>query len=108
MQSQTLWNDPDIRWLAGVHEYLGKTYANKELFQEVAAWLQLPALIETAQQHSDASGFKEVETTLKETYEAMQRSGYNLQTYLSSPEDSLGASPEESKKLDPPGFDPTA
>jgi hypothetical protein len=107
MRSQTLWNDPDIRWLAGVHEYLGKTYANKELFQEVAAWLQLPTLIEILQQRSDASGFKEVETTLKETYEAMQRSGYNLQTYLSSPEDT----PEESKKLDtlgsPPPPEPT-
>jgi len=98
LRSQALWNDPDLRWLAGVQEYLGQTYVNKELFERLVAWFQLPALIEAVQQSSDKQ-LREVETALKETCEAMQESGYNLQTYLSPRKPSA----KEEEKADIPG-----
>jgi hypothetical protein len=85
MRSHTLWNDPDVRWLAGVHEYLGQTYVNKEQFEELTAWLQLPSLVETAQQSLDTLELRKTETVLTEICEAIQKAGYNLQTYLSPP-----------------------
>jgi hypothetical protein len=84
MRSQTLWDDPDIRWLAGVHEYLGQTYVNKEQVEELAAWLQLPTWLGAPQQSSGTPELQKLESLLTETCETLQQSGYNLQTYLSS------------------------
>jgi hypothetical protein len=39
------WQDPDIRWLAGVHDAGGKTYLVREPVEELLWWLQLPKLI---------------------------------------------------------------
>jgi glycosidase len=84
LQSQEFWADPDLRWLAGVGEYSGQTYVNKEHFEELIAWLQLPALIEIAQLPSPTEGFRDVELVVQDICEAAQKAGYNLQTYLSS------------------------
>jgi glycosidase len=83
LQSQEFWADPDLRWLAGVGEYSGQTYVNKEQFEELIAWLQLPALIEIAQLPSPWEGFRDVELAVKAIDEAAQKAGYDLQTYLS-------------------------
>ena len=42
--SEAFWSDPDVRWLAGVNESEGKTYFNKEQFEELWGWLQVPGL----------------------------------------------------------------
>ena len=42
---EAFWGDPDVRWLAGVSEAFGKSYVNKEQFEELLWWLQLPAMI---------------------------------------------------------------
>ena len=44
----SLWRDPDVRWLTGVHEAEGHDYLVKEPFEELLWWLQLPALLELA------------------------------------------------------------
>ncbi len=44
----SLWHDPDVRWLTGVHEAGGHDYLVKEPFEELLWWLQLPALIRLA------------------------------------------------------------
>jgi len=43
---RAFWNDADARWLASVNEAEGKTYFNKEAFEELAAWMQTPNLLE--------------------------------------------------------------
>jgi glycosidase len=40
-----LWQDPDLRWLAGVHQAGGHAYLVREPFEELLWWLQLPALL---------------------------------------------------------------
>jgi hypothetical protein len=84
LQSHEFWTDPDLRWLAGVGEYSGQTYVNKEQFEELIAWLQLPALIEIAQLPSPREGLRDVELVVKDIDQSAQKAGYNLQSYLSS------------------------
>ena len=39
------WDDSDFRWLTGLSESEGVTYLNKECFEEMVWWLQLPRLL---------------------------------------------------------------
>ncbi len=55
LKPKTFRSDPDVRWLASIERSNGKTYFNKELFEELLSWLQLPALLEIAQQDSSES-----------------------------------------------------
>ncbi|WP_348261584.1 alpha-amylase family glycosyl hydrolase [Telmatobacter sp. DSM 110680] len=45
---RALWTDPDVRWLAGVHEAGGHTYLVCEPYEELLWWLQMPALLAIA------------------------------------------------------------
>ncbi len=44
--TRSFWNDLDIRWLAGVNEYEGKTFLNRELFERLVAWMALPSFLD--------------------------------------------------------------
>jgi hypothetical protein len=77
------WNDGDVRWLAGVNESAGVTYVNKELFEGLADWLQLPSLLEIAEPGSDAlNAVLEIEAAVEQAQDAARRAGYKLDTYL--------------------------
>ncbi|HUY80590.1 MAG TPA: alpha-amylase family glycosyl hydrolase [Acidobacteriaceae bacterium] len=81
------WNDGDVRWLAGVNESDGVTYVNKEQFEELADWLQLPALLEMAEPNADAlPGVLEAEAAVEEAREGIAEAGYRLQDYLDAQE----------------------
>ncbi len=83
VRSQAFWNEPDVRWLAGVNTHSGVTYINREQFEELLAWLQLPALIKIAQQKSgQAKSIAELEANFAATCEAAHASGYQLDEYL--------------------------
>ncbi|HEX5285142.1 MAG TPA: alpha-amylase family glycosyl hydrolase [Bryocella sp.] len=47
--SRRFWNEPDVRWLAGVNESGGKTYFNQEATNELLAWMALPLLLGVAE-----------------------------------------------------------
>ncbi len=40
-----LWNDPDLRWLTGVHASGEHTYILHELYEQLLWWLQVPHLL---------------------------------------------------------------
>jgi hypothetical protein len=83
MQSEEFWTDPDVRWLTGVNTAAGKTYVNKEQFEELLSWLQLPALLEFACQDTSKPGsLHEIETIVARACRAAENAGYNLDTYL--------------------------
>jgi glycosidase len=53
LRSRKFWDEPDVHWLASTNEVEGKTCFNKEAFEELATWMQMPALLDgkmTAQQ----------------------------------------------------------
>jgi hypothetical protein len=82
-KSERFWSDPDVRWLAGVNESSGVTYFNKEGFEELLGWLQLPALINLAQQSPiSPDSIKTLEAAVLESCKSAQTAGYNLDLYL--------------------------
>jgi hypothetical protein len=84
IETREFWSDPDIRWLAGVNESNGKTYFSKEMFEELLSWLQLPALLEIAQQDSSESrSITKVEAVVARACRAAEVAGYNVEAYLS-------------------------
>jgi hypothetical protein len=82
-KSDQFWSDPDVRWLTGVNESSGTTYFNKEGFEELLGWLQLPALINLAQQSPiNLDSIKALEAAVLESCKSAQTAGYSLDLYL--------------------------
>jgi glycosidase len=44
----SLWLDPDVRWLCGVHEAEGHSYLIREQYEELLWWLLMPSLLRLA------------------------------------------------------------
>ena len=77
-----LWDDGDFRWLAGVTESNGKMYVNKECFEELTWWLQLPRLLA-------GDDPKQIEALAGDAMKAAHGSGYEVTKLrkLLAPED---------------------
>jgi hypothetical protein len=94
IRGEALWGDPDVRWLAGVNLAAGITYFNKQQFEELLTWLQLPILIEIAQSEAlqtksvptggIAADVAAIETSVAAARKAAQRAGYDLNKYLAA------------------------
>ena len=83
--SKELWSNPDARWLAGVNESDGATYFNKEQLEELASWLQLPALLSAATAELDPdrpAALAKVGESLAEVTAAASGAGYKLDHFL--------------------------
>jgi glycosidase len=48
----SLWLDPDVRWLTGVHESEGHLYVVRERYEELLWWMLMPSLLKIAGQTS--------------------------------------------------------
>jgi len=84
-RSRAFFADPDVRWLAGVNVSSGVTYFNKEQFEELLTWLQLPALLEIAAEPSaQIAGIAAIEASVAAAREAAQAAGYELDAYLAA------------------------
>jgi hypothetical protein len=84
-RSEAFWSEPDVRWLAGVNTASGITYFNREQFEELLAWLQLPALIKIAQLETGQSkAIADLESAFAATCEAAHAAGYRLDIYIAS------------------------
>ncbi len=73
------WQDGDVRWLTGVHEHAGKTYFNKESFEQMLWWHALPDLLQISTQ--SVLDPQEVEPLAMEIHAALQaaeKAGYQL------------------------------
>jgi hypothetical protein len=83
LESMAFWSDPDARWLLGANESGGVTYFNKECFEEMVCWLQLPALLAYARQ-TDASpdDLEAIGVEIEEQARKAERAGYNLKKLL--------------------------
>ncbi|HTD56268.1 MAG TPA: alpha-amylase family glycosyl hydrolase [Silvibacterium sp.] len=83
IDTREFWSDPDVRWLAGVNESGRKTYFNKELFEEMLCWIQIPALLEIAEQPGERqSALHKLEAVISHASQAAARAGYDLDAYL--------------------------
>jgi hypothetical protein len=97
IDAQEFWNEPDVRWLAGVNESSGITYLHKEHFEELLSWLQLPALLQIAQSDSGVAAqlkaIREVEASVARAAKTAQLAGFQLEKYLHPSKQSLKAAP---------------
>ena len=85
IQSAALFHNPDARWLAGVHDSGGTTYFNREQFEELTTWLQLPALLDLASVTDEsvrATSVAALETAIATAHATSRASGYRLADYL--------------------------
>jgi hypothetical protein len=83
--AEALWADPDVRWLAGVNVAAGITFFNKQQFEELLTWLQLPALVGIAQDESARSAaIAEIEGSVAAVRTSSQTAGFNLKKYLAT------------------------
>jgi hypothetical protein len=82
---RAFWNDPDLCWLAGVNEAFGVTYFNKDQFEEVLVWLQLPALIDAALWRLDSkTAINKLEDSVSNTLQSAALAGYRLEEFLAA------------------------
>ena len=72
------WGDPDVRWLAGVSEAFGNSYVNKEQFEELVWWLQLPALVSQLSGGSMTERLRSIEEETLQIAEAAARASYEV------------------------------
>jgi glycosidase len=79
IHSEAFWQDPDVRWLAGINE---NGYFNKERFEALICWLQLPALIEAAGSPSPLETAAEIATIVEEVARAAGSVSYDVKLFL--------------------------
>ena len=96
----SFWYDADVRWLAGVNQSQGVDYFNKEQFEELLTWLQIPVLVEIARTARlpasvPTAAIQAVESCVAATRFAADAAGYKLETYLSK----KPATPPTPKKI---------
>jgi len=81
--SKPFWEEPDVRWLTGLHESAGVEYFNKERFEDLMGWLELPALVKVAENATGAAkSIAAIEASLAKTCVAASSAGYALEKYL--------------------------
>jgi hypothetical protein len=74
VSSSSFWSDPDVRWLAGVQDYQGKTFFNKELFGELTSWLILPDLMT----EKEPAAIADLGKILAQLANAAEEAGYEM------------------------------
>ena len=89
LRTEGFWAEGDVRWLAGVNESNGVVYVNKESFEQLLCWLQLPALLGLAGRlggedayDSPKAELAEVEGTVRAECTRLAEAGYKLLAYL--------------------------
>jgi len=81
--SPSLWDDPDVRWLTGVHEADEHTYFVCEPHEELVWWLQMPALVRLASESTPSKAkVVEINELIHEAMSAAAKSDYRLDTLL--------------------------
>ena len=78
------WDDPDVRWLAGVNESGGKTYFNQEATDELLAWMSLPALLKAAESENSEEELRELEEMFEEVRASAKAAGFELDRLLAA------------------------
>ena len=89
--SRSFWEDPDVRWLAGVNESGGKTYFNQEATDELLAWMALPSLLAAAESAEPVAELRRMEEIVAALSASAKASGYELDRLLAEPPADGGA-----------------
>ena len=81
--SASLWGDPDVRWLTGVHEAQGHSYLVREPYEEMLWWLLMPALLRLAGEAVlDRSAIAEMARKVDEALASAEKASYRIDALL--------------------------
>ena len=85
--SNTLWADPDVRWLTGVHEAKGRSYLVREQYEELLWWLLMPSLLKMAGSPAlDRLAIKEIGKKVDQALASAETAGYRVDVLLGLPD----------------------
>ena len=92
----SLWHDPDVRWLTGVHEAEGKEYLIRERYEELLWWMLMPSLLKLAGDPvPNRAAVEELSNTVTAALTAAESAGYRIDMLLgekqSGDDDDAGA-----------------
>jgi hypothetical protein len=81
--SPSLWQDPDVRWLTGVHESKSQSYLVKEPYEELLWWLQLPTLCKLAAATVPSrNAMQEIARNVVEAAKSASAAGYSIDALI--------------------------
>jgi glycosidase len=108
--SPSLWADPDVRWLTGVHEAKGHAYLVRERYEELLWWLLMPSLLKLAGAPAlDRSAIKEMGKIVDEALASAETAGYRIDALLEPsepPEEAEAAAPKEKSEEEARAIEP--
>jgi hypothetical protein len=79
----SLWLDPDVRWLTGVHEAEGRSYVVRERYEELLWWLLLPALLKQAGEPVlDRAALEQMGLRVDEAMAGLEKARYRVDFLL--------------------------
>lgn len=79
----TLWLDPDVRWLCGVHESDGHLYLIRERYEELLWWLLMPSLLQLAGESAPSrAGLEELSKTVAAAMASAESADYRIDVML--------------------------
>ena len=82
-----LWADPDVRWLAGVHQAADHTYFVREPYEEMLWWLLMPSLLCLAGEASPSKAAAEgMSRTIEEGLATAAKAEYRVDRLLKGKE----------------------
>ena len=81
------WSDPDAQWLAGVNEYQGVRFLNREATEQLLAWLDLADRV-------NGTVVSDGQPTSARVLENLNRAGYRLDRLLELLAPAPAAAPE--------------
>jgi len=75
----SLWLDPDVRWLTGVHESESHLYLVRERYEELLWWMLLPSLLKIAGQASpDRAAVHLLSRSIDDALATAEKAGYRV------------------------------
>jgi hypothetical protein len=93
----SLWLDPDVRWLTGVHDDAGHVYLVRERYEELLWWMLMPSLLKIAAQPSpDRAAVSALSRTVEDALATAESAGYRVDKLLRSGK----VQPEEEEEVE--------
>jgi hypothetical protein len=99
----SLWLDPDVRWLTGVHEVEGHVYLVRERYEELLWWMLMPSLLKIAGEASpDRAAVTVLSCTIDDALATAEAVGYRVDKLLRAAKDEDEVEAEPAKQVEPP------
>jgi glycosidase len=98
----SLWLDPDVRWLTGVHEVEGHVYLVRERYEELLWWMLMPSLLKIAGQASpDRAAVAALSHTIDDALATAEAAGFRVDRLLKSGKDQPEHETQDSDQVVP-------